>query len=102
MPLAPCALAFVLLLFQAPGDGGALVQAPPREVKRLYWELFETTEVLVRLIPEDPGGRPPLVTLTFQAFFPGRAERDPYSGLPQWPKGPPARLVLRAQGSPLT
>jgi hypothetical protein len=95
-------LPLALLLLQVPGDGGALVQAPPREVKRLYWELFETTEILVRLVPEDPDGRPSLVILTFQAFFPGRAERDPYSGLPQWPKGPPGRLALRAEGAPLT
>jgi hypothetical protein len=35
------------------------------------------------------------VSLVFQAF-PGRAERDPYWGLPQWPKGPPARLEVKA------
>lgn len=102
MSLASCSLAVVLLLLQAPGDGWALVQAPPREIKRLYWDLFQTTEVWLRLIPEDPDGKPALVSLVFQAFFPGRAERDPYSGLPREPKGPPARLALRAQPLPLT
>jgi hypothetical protein len=97
-----CWLPLALLLLQAPGDGWAVVQAPPREVKRLYWDLFQTTEIWLRLIPEDPDGKPPLVNLIFQAFFPGRAERDPYSGLPQWPKGAPARLALRAQPLPLT
>jgi hypothetical protein len=91
-----------ILLLQAPGDGWAPVQAPPREVKRVYWELFQTTELWLQLIPEDPDGKPPLVNLVFQAFFPGRADRNPYSGLPQEPKGPPARLVLKAQPLPLT
>jgi hypothetical protein len=100
--LALCSSAVVLLLLQAPGDGSALVPLPLREVKRLYWDLFQTTEIWLRLIPENPEGKPPLVSLVFQAFFPGRAERDPYSGLPREPKGPPARLALRAQPLPLT
>ena len=100
--MAPCWFPVALLLLQAPGDGWAVVQGPPREVKRLYWDLFQTTEVWLRVIPEDPDRKPPLVNLIFQAFFPGRAERDPYSGLPQWPKGPPARLALRAEPLPLT
>jgi hypothetical protein len=95
-------LPLAALLFQAPGDGWAIVQAPPREVKRLYWDLFQTTEIWLRLIPENPDGKPPLVSLIFQAFFPGRAERNPYSGLPQWPKRAPARLALRAQPLPRT
>jgi hypothetical protein len=99
MPLGSLTLA--LRLFQAPGDGWAMVQGT-REVKKLYWELFETTEVWIRLIPEDPDGKPPLVNLIFQAFFPGRAERDPYTGLPRDPKGPPARIVVQAQPLPLT
>jgi hypothetical protein len=99
MPLSSLTLA--LLLFQAPGDGWAMVQGT-REVKKLYWELFETTEIWIRLIPEDPDGKPPLVNLIFQAFFPGRAERDPYTGLPRDPKGPPARIVVQAQPLPLT
>lgn len=99
MPL--CSLTLALLLLQGPGNGWAMVPGT-REVKRLYWELSETTEVWLRLIPEDPDGKPPLVNLIFQAFFPGRAERDPYTGLPREPKGPPARIVLRAQPLPLT
>ncbi len=97
-------VAFLLLpfLFQTPGNGWTLVPAPPREIKRVYWELFETTEIWVRLAPEDPAGNPPLVHLMFQAFFPGRAERDPYSGLPQWPKGAPAGLAVRAEPNLLT
>ena len=90
-----------ILLFQGPGDGWALVP-DTRQVKRLYWELFQTTEIWLRLIPGGQEGKPPLVSLIFQSFFPGQAERDSYSGLPREPKGPPARLVLRAQGLPLT
>jgi hypothetical protein len=64
--------------------------------------MFQTTEIWLRLIPEHSEGKPPLVNLIFKAFFPGRAERDPYTGLPREPKGPPARLVLVAQPLPLT
>lgn len=95
-------LLLALFLLQAPGDGWTFAPAPPREVKRLYWDLFQTTEVWVRLLPEGPHEKPPLVNLIFQAFFAGRAKRDPYSGLPLWPKGEPGRLTLRAQPLPLT
>jgi hypothetical protein len=91
-----------LFLLQAPGEGWNVVQAAPREVKRVYWELFETTEVWVLLLPGGPDNEPSRVNLVFQAFFPGRAKRDPYSGLPQWPKGEPERITLRVQPFPLT
>ena len=94
-------LTFALLL-QAPGDGWSVTQSPARTVQRLYWDLFQTTEVWLSVVPENPDGQPPLLQLVFQAFFPGRAERDPSSGLPQWPKGAPERIVLRAQAFPLT
>lgn len=95
-------LLLTLLLLQGPGDGWTFAPAEPREVKRLYWDLFQTTEVWVRLFPEGPQGEPPLVNLVFQAFFSGRAKPDPYSRLPGWPKGKPERLTLKIQGSPLT
>lgn len=91
-----------LFLLQAPGDGWGVAPAPPREVRRVYWDLFQTTEVWVLLLPEGPQGEPPLVNFVFQAFFPGRAKREPYSKLPRWPKGEPERLVLKVQGTPLT
>ncbi len=60
-----------LLLLQAPGDGWGMVDSRPREVKRLYWDLFQTTEVWVTLSPVTAntvaGPR-----FAFQAFFPGR------------------------------
>jgi hypothetical protein len=90
-----------ILLFQGPGDGWVLVP-DTRQVKKLYWDLFQTTEVWVRLIPQDPEGKPPLVSLIFQAFFSGKPERDPYTGQPRDPKGPPSKLELRAQPLPLT
>src|SRR2546422_1862801 len=99
--MALSSLLLGILLFQGPGDGWVLVPGT-RQVRRLYWDLFQTTEVWLSLIPEDPAGKPPLVSFIFQAFFPGPAERDPYSGLPREPKGPPARLVLRAPALPLT
>jgi hypothetical protein len=99
--MALSSLLLGVLLFQGPGDGWALVP-DARQVKRLYWDLFQTTEIWMRLIPGDPEGKPPLVSLIFQAFFPGRPETDASTGLPREPKGPPAELVLRAQPLPLT
>ena len=83
-------------------SGWALTQAPPREVRRLYWELIPEMEIWVRLIPEDPEGKPPLVNLVFHAFYPGRAKRDPYTGLPAWPREAPARLTVSAEPLPQT
>jgi len=37
-------LPMAVLLLQAPGDGWALDQQT-RHVRRLYWDLFQTTEV---------------------------------------------------------
>ncbi len=97
-----CALSLMLLLLQVPGDGWAIQSSPAREIRRLYWEIFQTTEIWVRIVPEHPDSRSPLVGLIFQAFFPGPAKRNPYSGLPEEPQGPPSRLVLEAQPLPLT
>jgi hypothetical protein len=99
MPACAAASALMVVLLQS---GWALTQAAPREVGRVYWELVPQTEIWVRLIPEDPDGKPPLVNLVFHAFYPGRAERNPYTGLPQWPKGAPARLTVSAEPLPLT
>jgi len=84
-------LALALLLSQAPGDGWALAQVPPREVKTLYWEVFSSSETFVSLIPADSQGGPPRVRLIFQAFFDGKE-----------PKGTPIRIVLRVFPLPLT
>src|SRR5262245_50491903 len=83
-------------------SGWALTQSPPREVRRLYWELIPETEIWVRLIPEHPEGKPPLVNLVFHAFYSGRVERDRYTGLPEWPKGAPTRLTVSAEPLPMT
>ena len=90
------------LMLVAAQSGWSLTQTPPRDVGRIYWDLVAESEVWVRLIPEDPDGKPPLVNLVFHAFYPGRAERDPYSGLPHWPKGAPARLTVSAEPLPST
>lgn len=55
-----------LLLAQS---GWALAQAKPREVGRTYWELTPEMEIWLRLIPEDPEGKTPLVNLVFHAFY---------------------------------
>jgi len=99
MPSRACIWALMLV---APQSGWVLTHANPREVGRVYWELIPQTEVRVRLIPELPDGKPPLVNLVFHAFYAERAEWDPYTGLPRWPKGPPARLTVSAEPLPLT
>ena len=93
------AFAVMLGLLQS---GWATTQAQPREVRMTYWELVPQIEIWVRLIPENEDGSPPLVNLVFHAFYPGRAERDPYSGRPRWPTGAPARLTVSAEPLPLT
>jgi hypothetical protein len=87
---------------QKPGTGWGVTRVQPHQVSRVYWELQQKMEVLVPLAPIGSDGKPARLDLVFQAFFPGRAQRDPYSGLPQWPKGTPAQLVVRAQAYPLT
>ena len=97
----PLFLVIGLLLAQGPGDGWWLVPGV-RQVDNLYYELFNTTEIWVCLIPEDPAGKPSLPTLVFKAFFPGRL---PYRGDDKRTleaKGPPSRLLLQAQPGPLT
>ncbi len=96
------ALSVAFVLMQGPGDGWVIQASPAREIKRLYWEVFQTTEDWIPIVPEGPGKQSPLVSLVFQAFFPGPAARNPYSGLPEEPKGPPSRLVLQVQPLPLT
>lgn len=95
-------LLLALLLLQGPGEGWNLAQAPPGEVKKLYWDQFETTEVWVLLLPDGPKEEPQPVNMVFQAFFSGRAKRDRSSAHPSWPMGKPDRLALRVQPFPLT
>jgi hypothetical protein len=57
---------------QGPGDGYNLAPSPPREIKTLYWELFQTTEIWVRLTPEGENRKPAPVSLIFIATFPGK------------------------------
>jgi hypothetical protein len=80
-----------LFIAQAPGDGWAMARARPREVKSVYWELFQTTEVSLLLIPEVLDQEKPLVQLVFQAFCRGRRIETA-----------PERLVIRALPLPLT
>jgi hypothetical protein len=77
-----------LLLLQAPGDGWAIAPGKPGEVKHLYWDLFDTTEVWVQLTPELPDGKgqAPL-RLVFQAFYKGHEAN-----------GTPSRIDARVVG----
>jgi hypothetical protein len=87
---------------QTPEPGWGVTGVKPREVSRIYWDLRQTTEVLVRLLPVDPDGRLLRVHLVFHAFFPGRETREWNTGRPAWPKGPPGRLMVTAEVFPLT
>ncbi len=75
-----------LLLLQAPGDGWGMVDSRPDEVKRLYWDLFQTTEVWVTVSPVT-GDTVAGPRFAFQAFFPG-----------QQTKGRPQRIQVKALG----
>ena len=55
MGVSISALALAIVL-QGPGDGWAFVHDTGK-VKTLYWELFDTTEVWLRLIPEGGADR---------------------------------------------
>ena len=77
-----------LLLVQAPGDGWAVAPGTPGEVKHLYWDLFDTTEVWLQLRPELPDGKGPApLQLVFQGFYKGREA-----------KGAPSRVGGRVVG----
>jgi hypothetical protein len=65
--------------------------APPREIKILYWELFQTTEVWVRIVPEAHNGKPTLLSLIFFVTYPGKDL-----------KRTPPTISLQAQPDPLT
>lgn len=89
-------VAFICLVgmtssFQAPGVGWMMSPAAPREVKTLYWELFQTTEVWVRIVPEAHDKKPTLLSLIFIATYPGKD-----------PKRTPPTITLQAQPDPLT
>jgi hypothetical protein len=75
-----------LLLLQAPGDAWGMVDSRPDEVKRLYWDLYQTTEVWVTLSPVT-GNTVAGPRFAFQAFFPG-----------QEVKGTPQRIQIKALG----
>ena len=68
---------FALLLaamptVQGPGDGYNLAPSSPREIKTLYWKLFKTTEIWVRLSPEGKDHKPAPVSLIFYVTFSGK------------------------------
>jgi hypothetical protein len=74
-----CNLRFLFAFFlaaiptvQGPGDGFNLAPSAPREIKTLYWELFKTTEIWVRLSPEGKDNKPAPVSLIFYVTFSGK------------------------------
>src|SRR5213592_1272426 len=94
-------LLMALLPAQVPGGGWASVPGV-RQVDNLYYELFNTTEIWVRVIPEDPAGKPSLPSLIFKAFFPGRLPHRVGDERILEAKHPPSRLVLQAQAGRMT
>ena len=77
-------------LVQAPGEGYNLLPTPPRQIKSLYFELFKTTEVWVRLTPVGKDGQPAPVSLIFSTTFSGKKQAKI-----------PADINIRAQVDPL-
>lgn len=81
---------------QAPGSAWALSPTPARTVSIRYWQLFDQTEIWVRIVPHslDKNGTLP-VDLIFSAIFNGRIQPHGRS-IPK-----PARLIVQAQPSPV-
>ena len=74
---------------QGPGDGFNLAPSAPREIKTLYWELFKTSEIWVRLSPEGKDNKPAPVSLIFYITFSGKE-----------PSSEPTQIGVRAQADP--
>jgi hypothetical protein len=81
---------------QGPGSAWAISPAPARTVTIRYWQLFDQTEIWVRIVPQalDKNGALP-VDLIFSAIFSGRIQPHGRS-IPR-----PARLIVQAQPSPV-
>jgi len=91
-----CNLRFLFAFFlatittvQGPGDGFNLAPSAPREIKTLYWELFKTTEIWVRLSPEGKDNKPAPVSLIFYVIFSGKELSSV-----------PTQIAVRAQADP--
>ena len=70
MGVSISALALAIVL-QGPGDGWAFVHDTGK-VKTLYWELFDTTEVWLRLIPEGGAGEAELEPAVLRSMLGAR------------------------------
>jgi hypothetical protein len=84
---------------QAPGSGWALVPTPERTIKTLYWELFDETEIWMRIAPEAEDrastARIP-ASLIFWLTYPGKAFAANDI------KTSPQEVMVQAQPDPLT
>jgi len=87
---------FLLALFlavtpiaQGPGEGYNLAPSPPRVIKILYWELFQTTETWVRLSPEGENSKPAPMSLIFYVTYHGKKLANE-----------PTSVNIRAQANP--
>ncbi len=84
-----------LLLFlavtagQGPGDGYILAPSPPRQIKTLYWELFQSTETWIRITPTLKDGNPAPAGLIFSVTFHGKKQDNA-----------PETVTIRAQSDP--
>lgn len=74
---------------QGPGEGYNLAPSSPREIKTLYWELFQTTEIWVRISPDGKDHKPSPVSLIFYVTFSGKELSFE-----------PTHITIRAQADP--
>jgi hypothetical protein len=97
--MVPYLLLLFFFLLQDPGHNWDPLLTPPREMGHVYWEQFGETKIWVRIVPECPENKSPLLDLIFNAYFPGAVDFS--SGRPKKLKGPPTRITLEAQPWPL-
>jgi hypothetical protein len=81
---------------QRPGAGWAVLPSPDKAIKLLYWELFDETEVWIRVVPQlTSSGTPIPASLIFSAIFKGK-----YLTTAAIPR-PPETVTLLAQPDPM-
>ena len=80
---------------QAPGSGWTMAPSADREIRHLYWQEFDRTEIWMRLTPRTPDGELPIpAILVVSAVLQGQVS------LPLPSKTGARQVTLQAQANP--